>query len=723
MSDQISRCSFIAASATAAAGLLLRAQVGFAQTPAPSPNPSPTPPPPPVDLYLEVRPDNAILLRSINAEMGQGTLTVLAQMLAEELDVPLAAVRVERADWDPRFPRMLTEGSFGTTRFWKRMRLVGAAARAMLLAAAAKRWSVNAAECSTKGGVVTHAASGRSLAYGELAALAATLAVPADPPLKTAGDYRLIGHSVPRVDVREKVDGTAVYGIDVRVPGMLYAALLQAPVFGTRLLFVDESPARAIKGVHAVVRMKTAVAVVADTYWHARKGLDALRPRFSSPATVTDDRSIRKALHDGVARAGQVAPLPADDARVKLRSGNVDAALRSASRRLSATYDVPYLAHATMEPMNCTASFDGKRCEIWAPTQAQSAAHDAAVRLTGLPPERVTLHTTFMGGGFGRRSNVDYVEFAVQVAQAVRRPVKVIWSREEDMRHGHYRPAASVRVECGLGPDGALVAWKQRVASPSVNANYDPASKEVDWAASESVIDRPYAIPNFRMEWSRREFPVPIWTWRSVGSSFNAFVFETMLDEAAAVAGRDPLEYRRTLLAQSPRELAVVDAVADRAGWGQAPRGRHQGIAFTSLRGSSLAHVAEISMRGDALTIHRVTCAIDCGTAVNPRIVEAQVEGGTIFGLTAALRGKITIRDGRAVQGNFDDYPMLRMHETPPIDVHVMPSADDPKGVGETAVAGAAPALVNAIAAATGRRIRRLPLSDEGVSLVPTTVR
>jgi CO/xanthine dehydrogenase Mo-binding subunit len=367
--------------------------------------------------------------------------------------------------------------------------------------------------------------------------------------------------------------------------------------------------------------------------------------------------------------------------------------------------------------MNCTAAYDGQTCEIWAPTQNLTAAHTEAVRLTGLPPHRVKAHVTFMGGGFGRRSNVDYAAFAVEIAMAVRRPVKVIWSREEDIRHDHYRPAGAVRIDAGIDSGGDLIAWNYHVATPSVNALYSPKSKDIDWAAEENANDRPYDVPNMRLQWSRIEFPIPIWTWRSVGSSINTFASEAMLDEVAATAGSDPFEYRRKLLAQSPRELAVLEAAAQKASWGKGAGGVHQGIAFSALRGSALTHVIDIRMKGYAVKIERITCAVDCGVAVNPKIVESQIAGGTIFGLTAALWGKVSIKNGAVVEGNFDTYPMLRINQTPPIDVVIVESSLSPQGIGETGVAGIGPALANAIASATGKRIRRLPLSESGITL------
>ncbi|NKC33885.1 xanthine dehydrogenase family protein molybdopterin-binding subunit [Falsiroseomonas selenitidurans] len=667
--------------------------------------------------WVEIGP-GGVLIRYAAAEMGQGVSTALPQILAEELELEWESVRVAPAPLGAAFihPRLRERDSAGSrsVRFnYEPLRRVGAAARQMLVQAAAERWDLPVETCAAEApGRVVHPASGRSLSYADLADAAARLTPPREPRLKDPARFRLIGRSLRRKDVPAKVDGSAVFASDVRLPGLLTATSMQCPRFGGRLAALDEAPARAIPGVRAVLRFDTWFAVVADGFWPAKRGLDALTPRWEGGSDI-DSAAISAKL----AAAGGSGEATLETRRL----GDAAAALAGSERRIEAVYEVPYLAHATMEPMSAVARVAAGGCEIWVGTQRQSVAHDYVATLLGIPRDRVTLHETYLGGGFGRRFEVDYLGQAVLIAQRMEgRPVKLIWTREEDTRQGFYRPATWNRLEGGLDTAGRPVAWTHRIAAQSLLQRIRPYALRpngLDVAAVEGAVNHPYAIPNQRVEWSRVDLPVPVGAWRSVGSSQNAFVTECFIDELAQLAGADPYRYRRDLMTGHPRHRAVLDLAAERAGWGTPlPAGHGRGVAAAECFGGWCAQVAEVeAVPGGRIRVRRMVAVLDCGLAVNPSIVEAQVESAIVFGLSAALFGQITVAGGAVQQTNFDDHPILRIDEMPRIEVHILPSHEAPGGVGEIATPQVAPAVANAIFAATGRRIRSLPLALHGV--------
>jgi isoquinoline 1-oxidoreductase beta subunit len=671
------------------------------------------------------------------SEMGQGVTTALPMLVAEELDVDMAQVRVEpapaaRAYDNPAFGAQATGGSTSVRTSWEPLRRAGATARAMLVTAAARGWQVPESECATERGEVVHGKSGRRVGYGALVSQAAALPVPSSVPLKDPKSWRLIGTRVPRLDARAKVDGTGVFGLDVQPAGHLVATVARCPVYGGRARTFGAEAALAVPGVRKVVAIGAGagVGVVADSFWSARQGRAALNIEWDEgPRATASSQAFRDACLAAVRGTG---------GEKALDRGAPEAAMRAARRTLEAVYEFPFLAHATMEPMNCTAHVQARRCDIWVGTQNQAGARRVGADLTGVPLEAVHVHTTLLGGGFGRRAELDFVAEAVQLSQAAGAPVKVVWTREDDMRHDTYRPASVSLIRAGLDERGWPVAWHHRIAGPSIRdrilgtfarfvlPDWLPggvrdvaggavarlAGLTVDRSATEGADALPYAIGDARVEYIQREAGIPVGFWRSVGHSQNAFVVECFLDEIAAAGGQDPLELRRRLLARAPRHLRVLETATRAAGWSAPPRaGLHRGLAVHESFGSWVAQVAEVSVAADgSVRVHRVVCAIDCGTVVNPNIVEAQVEGSIVFGLTAALKGEITVEAGRVVQSNFHDYPMLRIDEMPVVEVHLVPSAEPPGGVGEPATPPIAPAVANAIFAATGRRVRRLPI-------------
>jgi isoquinoline 1-oxidoreductase beta subunit len=654
------------------------------------------------------------------SEMGQGAVTGMAMILAEELDADWSLVRLGEAPTDPSrwVRRMSTGGSASIRGSWDTLRQAGAAAREMLRAAAAQAWGVPLEECSCDAGTVVHRPTGRSLAYGQLVERAAGLEPPEHPRLKDPGEFRIIGRPMKRLDTPPKVDGRARFGIDVVVPNMLVASIERAPTLGGRVASYDDSAARAVDGVRYVValegthgkpigdvfpaRVESGVAVVADSYWQAATGRRALEVAWDpGPHGQLGSEGIAAELRRLAGQPGAVAR----------SEGDVQGALRRAATVIEAEYQVPYLHHATMEPMNCVADVRADGCEIWAPTQTQSAAQDVAAKITGLPPEKIRVHTTFLGGGFGRRLETDYIAEAVLVSRAVGRPVKVVWTREDDVRHGFYRPATYNRFAAGLDAEGRPVAWSHKLVCPSILAFKGWLEEEVDRTSVEGAANLPYAIPNLEVRAVNAEIPVPLGFWRSVGSSHTAFVTECFLDEVAHAAGADPYEFRRSLLTHHARHRRVLEVAAERSGWGAPPpAGRARGIAVAESFGSFVAQVAEVSVEAEAVRVHRVTCVVDCGPYVNPDGVQSQMEGGIVFGLTAALHGEITLERGRVQQSNFHDYPMLRLRDMPEVDVHIVPSTEEQGGIGEPGVPPIAPAVCNAVFAATGRRVRKLPI-------------
>jgi isoquinoline 1-oxidoreductase beta subunit len=669
-----------------------------------------------ITVWIVIEPDDTVIIRVAKSEMGQGSFTALPMLVAEELECDWDKVKAEFASPHENRKRnrawgnMSTGASRSITASQHDLRRAGATARELLIAAAAAAWHVPAKECSAANSVITHGPSGRTTTFGSVAAAAADMAPPAEIPLKDPKDWKLIGTRQRRLDVPDKVTGKPIYAIDVQLPGMLYAAIVQCPVFKGTLRSVDEAELAGMKGIRRVVKLPDAVAVVADSWWRAKKAAEALSVTwdFAGHAGVSSD-TIREQLHAG---------LSAGDARVGRNDGDVDRALGQAVKRIEADYEVPFLGHATMEPQNCTAHVTPDRVEIWAPTQDGETALAIAADAAGVSADKVIVNKMMLGCGFGRRGIFqDFVRQAVLIAKEVSEPVKLVWTREEDTRHGFYRPVASARMTAGLDADGIPIAWKIRTSGQSIIAAVSPRVMQfgVDRNFLQGLLeDMPYHVPNYRVDFAMRNTHVPVGVWRSVNHSQNAFFKESFVDEMAYAAGADPYMFRRTLLAQKPKELAVLDAVATRAEWGSSlPPGVFRGIAHHDSQNSICAQVVEASVDEDGeIRVHRVVSAIDCGHVVNPLSVEMQTESAIVFGLTAALYGEITIKQGQVEQSNFHDYPMLRLADMPRVETIIVPSEGFWGGAGETPVPPLAPALCNAIFAATGKRIRSLPLKN-----------
>ena len=664
------------------------------------------------NAYLRIAPDGRISVVVARSEMGQGVQTSLPMMLAEELEADWSQITIEQAGASTLFGDQTTGASSSVRTTWMPMRQAGAAAREMLISAAALEWKVPRSECRAEKGAVLHGASNRRLTYGELAEKAAKVPVPSNPPLKSGKDFKLVGTRVPRTDTPSKVDGSAVYGIDVRVPNMKYALLARSPVFGGKLSRFDDAEARKIPGVRQVVKISdSAVAVVADSVWGAMEGRRVLNVTWDEGANrELTSAAIADSLHLAAGRKG--VPF--------FRVGDV---AKASGRKIEAAYDLPFLAHAPMEPGNCTAHYRGSACELWAPTQVPQAVRDAVAEAVKLAPEKVKVNVTLLGGGFGRRLEVDYGVEAALVSKAIGGPVQVLWTREDDMRQSFYRPASHHRLSATLDAQGWPLAFTHRLMAASINAQKgSPAEDGVD-ADLKDEAPFLYPIPSIRLEHVQVETPVPLGWLRSVYAANMAFPSECFLDELAAAAGKDPLEYRLHLL-EAGREIkfwdtawrterlrGVLKLAAEKAGWSAPPAaGIHRGIAAFGCYGSYMAEVVEISMENGEPKVHRVVGAIDCGRVINPGILEQQIQSGVLFALSAALHGRITVDKGRVVQGNFDDYELVRMGEAPVVEAHFVDSQEDPTGAGEPPVPPLAPALCNAIFAATGKRIRSLPL-------------
>lgn len=662
-----------------------------------------------LNAWVRIASDGMITLLIPKTEMGQGVLTALPMILAEELEADWSKVKAEHSPTDEeKYGLQITGGSSSVSRSYESLRKTGAAARDMLIAAAAKTWGVEPGECRAEKSEVVHDKSGKRAGYGELAATAATMPVPEAPKLKDRKDFKLIGTSVKRLDTRSKLRGEAKYGVDVQRPGMLVAQVERSPVFGGTLTSFDASAAKAVPGVREVVQVSSGVAVVADHFWAAKKGRDALKTEWDegahasmSSASITDE--LRQIVGKG------------KEAR---KDGDALGAIKKAKRKLEAVYEVPFLAHATMEPMNCTVEVRTDGCDVWVPTQAQSVVRKAVAEATGLPVDKVAVHTTMLGGGFGRRLHWDFVTEAAEVAKAVSKPVKVMWTREDDMRGGLYRPVSYNQMVGSLDADGWPEAWVHRIASPSIlkplKGTAFPFSIEddaIDFTSIEGAANMPYAIPNKLVTCADPKSAVPVWSWRSVGSSQNAYVTECFFDELAAFGGKDPVEARLRLLDEHPRHKRALERAAEKAGWGSAlPEGMARGVAVHESFGSVVAEVAEVSIENKVPRVHRVVAVVDCGEVVNPNIAQAQLEGGILYGLSATLGGKIDIDKGRPVQSNFHDYPVLRMKDTPKIETHIIAEGDPMGGLGEPGTPPIAPAVCNAVRALTGKPVRSLPI-------------
>ncbi|WP_109476276.1 xanthine dehydrogenase family protein molybdopterin-binding subunit [Paraburkholderia sp. C35] len=669
------------------------------------------------NAFVQIDRAGKVTLIVPKVEMGQGVYTSIPMLIAEELEVPLDNITVDHAPpdekrfMDPLLGGQLTGGSTSIRYAWEPMRRAGAAARMLLINAAAQQWQVDPATCHAENGQVIHADTKRNIAYGQLVDAAAKLSVPQDVPLKKPQDFKLIGTQAKRLDSPEKVDGSAIFGLDVRLPDMVYAAIVNCPVFGGTLASVDDSAAKKIPGVRQIVKIDNGVAVIGDHTWAAKRGAAALKVTWNEGAgatvstkTIVDDLAMASERNGAVAR----------------KDGDVNDAFPKASTRVDAVYQQPFLAHATMEPINCTVHVKPDSCDIWVGTQVPTRAVDVGAQVTGLAPDKVIVHNFLLGGGFGRRLEVDGVMQAVKVAKQLNVPVKVMWTREEDIQHDMYRPYYYDKISAGLDANGKPVAWQHRIVGSSIFARFAPGAMKngVDPDAVEVAADLPYDVPNQLIDYVRQEpRAIPTAFWRGVGPTRGTFVVESFIDELAAQAKIDPVKYRRDLLGKTPRALNVLNVATQAAGWGKAmPKGQGRGVSVMHAFGSFFSMVADVTVDQGEVRVNRVVCAVDCGMVVNPNTVEAQIQGGIIFAITAALYSEVTIERGRVQQNNFTDYRILRIHESPMIDVHIVKSSEAPGGIGEPGTAAAQPAIANAIYAATGKRLRQLPVGNQLVS-------
>ena len=666
------------------------------------------------NVWIKVNADDTVRIMLTMLEMGQGVMTSMPMLVAEELDFDWTKIKTEWAGADPRYGnpnfggQQLTAGSNSVRGMWKVLREAGATTRVMLVKAAAQTWGVAENTCTTDKGEVIHQATGRRLKYGTLVDKAAALPVPTGVTLKDPKTFKLLGNSLARLDVPEKVNGSAMFGIDVKLPGLLTAKVVRCPVFGGKVARFNADKAKAVPGVKQVVQISTGVAVVADNYWSASRGAQAL------DITWDEGPLAKLTTAEILTRYKELAQKPGKVAR---NDGNADTAIAN-SKSFERTFEAPFLAHATMEPMNCTADYRADGCDVYVPTQGQTPSHQAAVAASGLPADKVKIHVTYMGGGFGRRGEADFVIDAVETSKAVGKPVKVVWSREDDMQHDYYRPISYARMWGAVDASGKPTVFKQHIVQQSLMKRIGGLPPNgVDFISVDGSANLPYDIPNIRVEYTENDPGIPFGFWRSVGASFQGFVVEAFIDEMAAAAKKDPFEFRRDLLGKSPRHKAVLELAAEKSGWGKPlPAGRFRGIAVMDAFGSYLAQVTEVSVdaRG-AVKVHRIVCTVDTGWVINPDTIKAQMEGGIVYGLTAALKGEITIKNGRVEQRHFGDYQVLRHNEMPEIEVFIVPSTETPGGIGEPSTALAAGSLVNAVAAATGRRIYSLPIKPEQV--------
>jgi isoquinoline 1-oxidoreductase subunit beta len=665
------------------------------------------------NAWLRIGSDDSITFFCDRAEMGQGVYTALPMLVAEELGVGLDRIKVEFAPPGDQFINNLiggqiTGGSTSVRDAWEKLRKAGATARQLLVTAAAEEWGVNARSCKVVDGVIVSPQL-KKLKFGEVVEAAAKLPMPKDVPLKPASQFTIVGKPQRRKDTPSKVDGSAIYGIDVRLPGMVYAALAQPPALGGAVKTFDDEKARAMPGFIATVLTSSGVAVVADTWWRARKARDVLAIEWDAgPNAALNDAKIAQILRKGAAGEGRVAR----------HDGDAAAAIKTATRVVRAEYELPLLAHATLEPQNCTADVRADGADIYVPTQVQQIAQAAAAKAAGLDARQVKVHTTFLGGGFGRRLEVDFIPAAVEASKAVKKPVKLIWTREDDMTHDAYRPPAFDQATGAFDARGNLVAWNLHLTGPSITARMFPSvtEKMVDPFAVEAATNYPYDVPNVHVDFRQQEIGINVGYWRSVSHALNCFVAESFMDELAVAAKKDPYEFRKALLQKHPRFLKVMDLVFRESHFNSPRKGHHHGLAVMEGYGTYMAQVADISLEGGKVKVHRIYCAADCGQQVNPDTVVAQIESSIVFGLSALMWGEINIRNGRVQQTNFHDYRVARMTDSPRIDSYVIDSTEAPGGIGEPATALVAPAVCNAIYSATGRRLRSLPLTRHQLS-------
>jgi isoquinoline 1-oxidoreductase beta subunit len=656
--------------------------------------------------WVRIDPDDTVTFSIDKAEMGQGVLTSLAMILAEELDVDWSKVRSQHSPQDFKlYGLQLTGGSQSVRTSYDKLRQAGAAARAMLVQTAAKQWNVQDTSCRTENSRVIHPDGKTSLRYGELLAGAAAMTPPETPALKDPKSFRIIGKPVPRLDTPSKINGTAEFGLDVKRPGMLIAQVAHSPTFGGKVKSVDASAAKQVPGVHDVVEIPSGVAVVADNFWTAKKGRDALKIEWDAgPNAKLSTASIDDALRAAVGKGKAVR-----------QEGDAASVLGASKKKIEAVYEVPFLAHAAMEPLNCTVEIGEGGCDVWTGTQLPTQVHQLAGEITGVAPDKIRVHTTMLGGGFGRRAKHDFVEEALHVAKATGKPVKLVWTREDDMRAGYYRPVSYNAFSGSVDEQGWPNAWVHRISSPPLTQQFIPLQDGVDSTTIEGASNLPYGIANLTVTCAHPEVPVPTWFWRSVGSSMNGYVTECFLDELAALGGKDPLEVRLRLLEKHPRHKRVLERAAEAAGWGKpVGEGRALGLAVHESFGTIVAEVAEVSIDAaakNAVRVHKVVCAVDCGVAVNPNTIEAQMESAIVYGLSAALWGKIDIEKGGAKQGNFSDYRVLRMHEMPEVQTILVAEGDPMGGIGEPGTPPIAPAVCNALRVLTGKPVRKLPIA------------
>jgi len=716
----LTRRQFVVASSSAAGGLAISVALGGmadAGTIAAQPF-GPDSVPHEINAFLAIEPDGSILIRSPHNEMGQGAITALPMIVAEELECDWSKVKVEYASPTRNlrenrvYGDMVTAGSRGVRMSWQMLLQAGASARERLIAAAAQQWNVAAAECTAANSKVTHKASGRSLDYASLADAAAKIKLDKEPAIRTPDQFKLIGKPMKRLDTPLKINGSAKFAIDTRIDGMVYAAIAACPVSGGKLKSVDETPIKGRRGVERVVKLDDAVAVVADRYWRAKEALALLAPEWDTgEAGKTDSEQFAKLYRDTL-----------DGPMVSARKdGNADDVFAKGGKVIEATYEAPHAAHTQMEPLNCTAHFTGDKLNIWVGTQIPMGALHLAAATSGLKPQQITINNCFLGGGFGRRGRNDEMRQAILVAKQVGKPVKLLWTREEDQMHGRYRPQAAVRLKTALGADGMPLAFDAKIAVGSIQRSIGMNKVEngIEAQAIEGIGNTQYKIPNVNVGVMLKNTHIPVGFWRSVGSSQNAFFMESYIDELAHAGGHDAYKFRRTLLAHRPDFIGVLDKIAEKGDWGKPlPKGHGRGIAIHECYGSIIGQVSEVSVNGKGeVKVHRVVAAVDCGHVVNPSIVEAQIQSGVIYGLSAALYGDLTIKDGVIQETNFDTYEMVRMADTPKIEVYLALSGGKKwGGIGEPGTAAAAPSVTNAVFAATGQRVRSLPLKNVKLS-------